>query len=129
MSSLFQEMCKLLQIKRISSTSFKPKMQGKVEKIHFGMIQTMSHEISKYGSDWDDFLDHALMVQRSTPHTTTKFSHYYLLHGREMVTDNGRLVRPRWDGRSRFHTHEFRGGSYSCARGKIRGSIWGSYEA
>jgi len=28
MSALFQEMCKLLQIKRINSTAFNPKMQG-----------------------------------------------------------------------------------------------------
>jgi hypothetical protein len=84
MSSLFQEMCKLLQIKRINSTSFNPKMQGKVEKFHFGLNQTMNHYVNKYGSDWDDFADYALMVQRSTPHTTTKFSPYYLLHGQEM---------------------------------------------
>jgi transposase InsO family protein len=34
MSMLFREMCKLLQIKRIMSTAFNPKMQGKVEKFH-----------------------------------------------------------------------------------------------
>jgi transposase InsO family protein len=30
MSALFQEMCKLLQIKEINSTAFNPKIQGKV---------------------------------------------------------------------------------------------------
>jgi transposase InsO family protein len=82
--SLFQEMCKILQIKRINSTVFNPKMQGKIETFHAGLNQTMSHYVNKYGNDWDDFVDYALMVHRSTPHTTTKYSPYYLLHGREM---------------------------------------------
>jgi hypothetical protein len=34
MSQLFQEMYKILQIKRIMSTAFNPKMQGKVEIFH-----------------------------------------------------------------------------------------------
>jgi hypothetical protein len=44
----------------------------------------MSHYVNKYGNDWDDFVDYALMVHRSTPHTVTKYSPYYLLHGRDM---------------------------------------------
>ena len=37
MSELFQEIGKLLQVKRINSTSFNPQMQGKVEKFHLGL--------------------------------------------------------------------------------------------
>jgi transposase InsO family protein len=79
----FQELYTLLQIKRINSTSFNPKMQGKVEKFHAVLNQTMSNYVNKYSNDWDDFVDYALMVQQSTPHSITKFSPY-LLHGREM---------------------------------------------
>jgi transposase InsO family protein len=57
MSALFQEMCKLLQIKRIVSAAFNPKMQGKIEKFHAGLNQTMSHYVNKYGNDWDDYVD------------------------------------------------------------------------
>jgi transposase InsO family protein len=88
MSVLFQEMCKVLHIKRINSTAFNPKMQGKVEKFHAGLNQTMSHYVNKYGNNWDDFVDYALMVQRATPHTITKYSPFYLLHGREMPLPN-----------------------------------------
>jgi len=59
-------------------------MQGKVEKFHAGLNQTISHYVNKYGNDWNDFVDYASMVHRSTPHTITKFSPYYLLHGRDM---------------------------------------------
>jgi hypothetical protein len=88
MSALFQETCKLLQIKRINSTAFNPKMQGKIERFHAGLNQTMSHYVNKYGNDWDDFVDYALMVHRATPHSITKYSPYYLLHGRDMRMPN-----------------------------------------
>ena len=69
LSALFQEMCKLLQIKLINSTTFKPKIQGNVEGFHAGLNQTMSHYVNKYATDWDDFVDYALMVHRATPHS------------------------------------------------------------
>jgi transposase InsO family protein len=66
MSELFQEMYKLMQIRRINSTAFNPQMQGKVEKFHLGLNQTMSHYVNKYGNDWDEFVNYALMTQSHT---------------------------------------------------------------
>jgi transposase InsO family protein len=51
LSELFQEMCKLFQIKRIMSTAFNPKIQGKIEKFHLGLNQTISHYVNKYGNN------------------------------------------------------------------------------
>jgi len=84
MSELFQEMCKLLHVKRINSASFNPQMQGKVEKFHLGLNQSMSHYVNKYGNDWDEFVDYALMAHRAVPHSTIRYSPFYLLYGREM---------------------------------------------
>jgi len=69
MSELFQEICKLLQVKRINSTFFNPQMQGKVEKFHLGLNQSMSHYVKKYGNNWDEFVEYALMA---VPHSTTR---------------------------------------------------------
>jgi transposase InsO family protein len=87
MSAVFQEMCKLLQVKWITSTAFNPKMQGKIERFHVRLNQTMSH-VNKYGNDCDDYVDYALMVHRATPHSTTKFSPCFLLHGWDMRLPN-----------------------------------------
>jgi transposase InsO family protein len=85
MSELFQEMCKLLNVKRINSTSFNPQMQGKVEKFHLALNQTMSHYVNKYGNDWDDFVNYALMAHRAVRHSATRYSPFYFLCGREML--------------------------------------------
>jgi hypothetical protein len=84
MPDLFQAMCELLDIKRLSSTAFNPKMQDKVEKFHLGLNQTLSHYVNKYGNDWDEFIDYALMAHQAVPHSATKYSPHYLLYGREM---------------------------------------------
>jgi hypothetical protein len=88
MSALFQEMCKLFQVKRISSTAWNPQMQGKVERFHAGLNQNTSHYVNKNGNDWDNYVDYALMVHRATPHSITKYSPYYLLYGRNMRLPN-----------------------------------------
>jgi transposase InsO family protein len=84
LSELFQEICKLFQIQRIMSTAFNPKIQGKIERFHLGLNQTISHYVNKYGNNWDDFVDCALMAHRAVPDSTTKYIPYYLLCGREM---------------------------------------------
>ncbi|PNF43061.1 hypothetical protein B7P43_G04743 [Cryptotermes secundus] len=84
MSELFQQMCKLLKIKRINSTAFNPQVQGKTEKFHLGLNQTMSHYVNKYGSDWDEFANYALMAHRANPHSAIRYSPFCLLHGQQM---------------------------------------------
>ena len=44
----------------------------------------MSHYVNKYGNDWDEFVDYALMAHRAVPHSTIRYSPFYLLYGREM---------------------------------------------
>jgi transposase InsO family protein len=87
MSELFQEMCKLLNAKRINSTSFNPQMHGKVEEFNLGLNQTKRHYVNKYGNDWDKFVNYALMAHRAVSHSVTKYSPFYLLHGRQMRLD------------------------------------------
>jgi transposase InsO family protein len=84
MSELFQEICKLLKVKRINSTAFNPQMQGRVEQFHLGLNQTTSHYVDKYVNDWDEFVNYALMVHRAIPHSITRYSPFCLLHGRQM---------------------------------------------
>ena len=45
----------------------------------------MSHYVNKYGDDWDEFVNYALMAHRAVPHSTTRYSPFYLLYGREMI--------------------------------------------
>jgi hypothetical protein len=44
----------------------------------------LSHYVNKYGSDWDEFVNYALMAHRAIPHSITRYSPFYLIHGRQM---------------------------------------------
>ena len=95
-----------------SVSAFNPQMQGKVEKFHLGLNQTMSHYVNKYGSDWDEFVNYALMAQRAIPHSITRYSPFYLLHGRQMrlpmeddLTTARFVNREAKDGRDSIRSH------------------------
>jgi hypothetical protein len=72
-------MCGLLKVKRLLSTAFNSKMQGKIGKFHLELNQTISHYVNKYGTDWDEFVDYTLMTHWAVLHSATKYSPYYLL--------------------------------------------------
>jgi hypothetical protein len=57
---------------------------GTVERFHRVLHDSMSHYIDSTGTNWDVVLPFFLMAYRATPHSTTKYSPFYLLHGREM---------------------------------------------
>jgi hypothetical protein len=59
-------------------------MQENLENVHARLNHTMRHYVNKYVNDWVAFVDYAIMVYRSTSHTTTMFSPYFLLHDPEM---------------------------------------------
>ena len=44
----------------------------------------MSHYVNKYGDDWDECVNYALMAHRAVPHSITWYNPLYLLYGREM---------------------------------------------
>ncbi|KAJ8305294.1 hypothetical protein KUTeg_015839 [Tegillarca granosa] len=46
---------------------------------------TLRKMVNEHQTDWDNFIDGALFSQRTKPHSSTKFSPFYLLYGREAV--------------------------------------------
>lgn len=83
MSNLFSEVCKLLKIDNIHTTAYHPEANGVVERHHHTLMDYLSHFVNKEQNGWDEWLDFALMAYRTTPHTVTGYSPYYLIHGRE----------------------------------------------
>lgn len=82
-SAMFSEICKLLEIKQIQTTAYHPEANGVVERSHRTLMNYLSHFVNNEHSDWDEWIDLALMAYRATPHTATGYSPFFLTHGRE----------------------------------------------
>jgi transposase InsO family protein len=83
--SKFFKVCKILKIRKVQTSAYHPQSNGMVERFHKSLHDGMSHYINCNGTNWDVVVPFFLMAYRATPHSATKYSPYYLLHGREMI--------------------------------------------
>jgi transposase InsO family protein len=84
-SVFFRETCRILGVKQINSSAYHPQANGQIERYHKTMNQGLSHYVNASGTNWDTLVPFYLMGYRATPHCSSGYSPYYLLHGREMI--------------------------------------------
>lgn len=83
-SNFFKAVCKILRVKKLQTSAYHPISNGHIERFHRSLHDGLSHYVDATGTNWDVVVPFFLMAYRATPNSTTKFSPYYLLHGREM---------------------------------------------
>ena len=76
----------MLGIQRIHTSSYHPESNGVVERWHRTLHKGLSHLVNHSHTDWDIQVPFFLMGYRSTPHTTTGYSPFNLLHGRDVTS-------------------------------------------
>jgi transposase InsO family protein len=84
LSVLSSETYKLMNIKKLNTSGYRPQTNGMVEKFNHTLAQSISQYISYDQRDWDEFLCFACFQYRSSKNETTNESPYYLLFYREM---------------------------------------------
>ncbi|KAG5894815.1 hypothetical protein JTB14_008305 [Gonioctena quinquepunctata] len=98
-STLFKEVCKVLGIEKLQTASYAPTTNGQIERMHRVLKDMLSHYISENQRDWDNWIPFVLMAYRGSTHSSTGYSPYFLLHGRDQI-----LPMDRYDkfGRIRY---------------------------
>jgi hypothetical protein len=84
MSVLMEEVCKLLKIQKLQTSSYNAQANGICERMHKLLIDMISHFVTKDAKNWDKYIPYAVMAYRATPHCTVKYSPYYLVYGRDL---------------------------------------------
>jgi len=87
-SAFFRETCRILRVKKVRTSAYHAMSNGIVERVHRILHDSIAHYIDSSGTNWDVVLSFFLLAYRATPHCTTGYSPFYLLHGREMVLPN-----------------------------------------
>ena len=83
-SKLFNELCVKFNIKHRTTTAYHPANNGETERFNRTLI-SMLRKVLQDGNhaNWDKMLGDVMFAYRSSVHSTTLETPYYILHGRD----------------------------------------------
>ena len=85
-SKLMADLCRLMGIQKLRSTSYEPRTCGCVERLHLTLNAMLAKAMSEGQTDWDRHLAAVTAAYNATPQESTGFSPYFMLFGAEMRT-------------------------------------------
>ena len=83
LSTLVREVCRLLDTKKVNTSSYHPQTDGLVERFNGTIAVALSMYTSKDQLDWDVYLPQVLFAYRVAPSEVTGESPFFLLYGRD----------------------------------------------
>ena len=83
-SSLFLEVCRLLQIAKTRTTAYRPQSNGQVERMNRTLLQMIRSLRLKNIKDWDRYLPQLAGAMRATINRNTGYTANMLMLGREV---------------------------------------------
>jgi len=95
MSQLLKELYNSLHISQIRTLPYHPQTDGLVERFNKTLKSMLRRLVSKEGKDSDRLLPYVLFAYREVPQSTTGFSPFELLYGREVREPLN--IREEWE--------------------------------
>ena len=74
---------RLVGVSQLPTSGGYPQTDGMVERLNRTLKQMLTKVVLKGGCDWDTLLDPVLFAYRTTPHSSTGESPFYLIYGRD----------------------------------------------
>ena len=83
--------CQKLGIDHRKTTAYHPQSNGQCERFNGTLCKSLAKYTNEAQDDWDDFIQPVLLAYRTTCHSSTKKTPYFLAFGREpklLIEDN-----------------------------------------
>lgn len=84
-SLLFIDICRILGIEKIRTTSYEPRTNGLIERFHRTMNQMLGKMVADNHRNWHEVLPIVAAAYRASVHESTDFSPSFLIFGRENI--------------------------------------------
>jgi transposase InsO family protein len=85
-SGIMSEVCRLLKVKRLTSSPYHPQFNGVLERWHATLATTLSMYVNDRHDDWDEYIAAACFAYNSSVCLeSTSYSPFFLMFGREPV--------------------------------------------
>ncbi|XP_065921959.1 uncharacterized protein [Magallana gigas] len=96
MSSLISELCKMLKVRKLSTTPYHPQANGLVERFNGTLKQMLKAYAVVEPLKWDVHLPYVRFAYREVPNETTGFTPFELLYARH-VRGPLDILKERWE--------------------------------
>ena len=84
-SKLFQQLCRLLKIKKVNATFYHPEGVGMVERMVKVVKQILTMYIDPSHTNWDEYLQSSISAYNTSKQASIKCSPYEALYAREAI--------------------------------------------
>ena len=82
-NSLNNQLFTLTGVQHIISTSYHPQTNGLNERFNQTLQRALLKMVEENQNEWDKFLDSVLFAYRTSKQSSTKFSPFFFMYGRE----------------------------------------------
>lgn len=82
-NQLLERLCKKFEVEHLMSTPYHPQTNGLVERFNRTLIESLAKLTQQNVNNWDKYIAPALFSYRTSKHSTTRLTPFFLVYGRE----------------------------------------------
>lgn len=80
-SELVKNLCQMLGIQKTRTSSYHSQCDGMVERFNRTLIDQLAKTLLQQPGEWDNCLNQVALAYNTSPHSTTGFTPFFLIHG------------------------------------------------
>lgn len=117
-AEVFQQMCRLLQIRKTKTTAYHQQSDGIIERFNRTLESMLSAVVSSSQKDWDTWLPYLSIAYNTAIHESTGFSPAEIMYGRILRTPVDVLVPSEYQRKEKSYPAYI-----ECWRRRLEGHI------
>ncbi|PIK52328.1 hypothetical protein BSL78_10784 [Apostichopus japonicus] len=80
---VIKTLCEALGVNKTQTTPYHPQSDGLIERFNRTLKDQLGKLLLQNNGTWDDYLGHVEFAYNTSTHSTTGFSPYFVIHGRD----------------------------------------------